>query len=108
MGAMATGAAVGTGSAIAHRAIGGLFGGGGGYYPASSGQPVEAGPATAPSPSQMLEEQNPCGGVMKSFAECMSATGGDMGACRSLYDAMQRCRLGPAAAAGADAPRLFG
>lgn len=81
--------ALGTGSAIAHRAIdsawGSMFGG------ASSGH-VE--PAQVQAGAQQLQQaQHPCADAAQQFADCMSKNGGDMGACDSMYNAMQQCKM---------------
>lgn len=83
------GMALGTGSAIAHRTIdsawGAMFGG-------SSGGHVE--PAQAQAGAQQLQQaQHPCADAAQQFADCMSKSGGDMGACDNMYNAMQQCKL---------------
>jgi hypothetical protein len=36
----------------------------------------------------------PCGERVKAFADCMTRTSGDMGACNMYFDAMQQCKNG--------------
>eukprot|EP00892_Ulva_mutabilis_P005409 jgi/Ulvmu1/323/UM001_0327.1 len=89
MGTVAQGMALGTGSAIAHRTIdsawGAMFGG-------SSGGHVE--PAQVQAGAQQLQQaQHPCADAAQQFADCMSKSGGDMGACDQMYNAMQQCKM---------------
>eukprot|EP01023_Acetabularia_acetabulum_P042715 TRINITY_DN4256_c0_g1_i5.p2 TRINITY_DN4256_c0_g1~~TRINITY_DN4256_c0_g1_i5.p2 ORF type:complete len:137 (-),score=50.70 TRINITY_DN4256_c0_g1_i5:249-659(-) len=86
MGTVATGAALGTGSAMAHHAVDGVMGMFGG------GRGREAEPQAAAAPAQM-EYTNPCQAQAKNFADCMSNTGGDMGACEPYFNAMQQCKM---------------
>lgn len=75
--------ALGTGSALAHRAVDSVF---------SSGERPE--PAQAVSAAQeMVKEQQPCSMQAKYFADCMSNANGDMNVCQPYFDAMQQCRL---------------
>ncbi|KAJ9525225.1 hypothetical protein QJQ45_020759, partial [Haematococcus lacustris] len=88
MGSMVTGAAMGTGSAIAHRAVDSFMG------PRETHVVHEHAPA-APSPAaapQMPSADGPCSERVKQFGDCMSRTGGDMGSCQIYFDAMQQCR----------------
>ncbi|KAJ9524817.1 hypothetical protein QJQ45_003053 [Haematococcus lacustris] len=88
MGSMVTGAAMGTGSAIAHRAVDSFMG------PRETHVVHEHAPA-APSPAaapQMPSVDGPCSERVKQFGDCMSRTGGDMGSCQIYFDAMQQCR----------------
>lgn len=87
MGSMVTGAAMGTGSAMAHRAVDSFMGprGGGGN---------EAAPV-APAPEQFGQApvSGPCAEQAKAFAECMSRHNGDMGACQFYFEHMQQCKV---------------
>lgn len=78
-----TGMALGTGSALAHRAVDSVF---------SSGERPE--PAQAVGAAQeIVKEQQPCSLQAKYFADCMSNAHGDMNVCQPYFDAMQQCRL---------------
>lgn len=80
--------ALGTGSAIAHRTIDSAWGamsGGGGAAPE---------PAQVQAGAQHLQEaRHPCADAATQFAECMSRSNGDMGACDFFYNAMQQCKV---------------
>ena len=78
---------MGTGSAIAHRAVDAVMG------PRTlvhehagapaAGASMEAAPAPAGAP------EGPCGAQAKAFADCIQRSGGDMGACQPYLDLMQ-------------------
>ncbi|MEW5302353.1 MAG: hypothetical protein WDW38_000368 [Sanguina aurantia] len=93
MGMMATGAAMGTGSAIAHRAVDGMMGGRGGEQAQAAGAPAEAYPQQQ---QQQYQQQQPaqsaCDNQMRAFTDCMSRTQGDMASCNLYFDAMQSCK----------------
>lgn len=97
MGSVMQGAALGTGSAIAHRAVDSMMG------PRTMHvEQAEAAPAAA-APQQQQQAYGapaPAGGACaeqaKQFAECMSRAGGDMGGCQFYFDAMQQCKLSAA------------
>lgn len=89
MGAVVQGAALGTGSAIAHRAVDSFMG------PRQTtvvhqheGEP----PAPAPAPMAAPSYQDACSNQAKAFTECMTKFNGDMGACQWYFDAMQACK----------------
>lgn len=92
MGSVVQGAALGTGSALAHRAVDSFMG------PRETrvvhehqgGAPAPAAPAAA---APMPQADGPCGDRVKQFAECMSRYNGDMGACQPYFDAMQQCKV---------------
>lgn len=75
------GAAFGTGSAVAHRAIDAAVGG-------REGAPMVENPQAA---SQM--ESSPCQRQTKAFADCMTENNGDMGLCQFYFDMLQQCKL---------------
>lgn len=84
-----SGAALGTGSAIAHRAVDSMMGprGGHGEEPAAA---APAGYAQGAPPSQYgSPEEQRCAAQAKAFAECMSRAAGDMGACQFYFESMQ-------------------
>ena len=81
-GMMMQGMALGTGSAMAHRAVDAVMGS---RHPA---------PAEATQAAQtIVQDQLPCSEQAKSFGECMSMSNGDMEACRVFFEYMQQCRL---------------
>ncbi|KAI8466912.1 MAG: hypothetical protein J3K34DRAFT_432131 [Monoraphidium minutum] len=91
MGAVAQGAALGTGSAIAHRAMDSVMG------PRTvvhehQGAPPAAAPMEAAAPAGAAQE-GPCAAQAKAFAECIQRSGGDMGACQPYLDVMQQCKF---------------
>merc|ERR1712137_1478552 len=83
---IAQGMAFGTGSAIAHRAVGAVAGsvsGGGGGEPA----PVES--AQMPQQQQI---QGACAMDKQMFFECLQVNRGDQQACSFLYEQLQSCQ----------------
>jgi len=90
MGSLVTGAAIGTGSAIAHRAVDSFMG------PRETkvvNESAAAAPLAQQVPMASGSAEGPCGNQVKNFAECMSRNNGDMGACNIYFDAMQQCKL---------------
>ena len=89
---IAQGMAFGTGSAIAHRAVGAVAGavtGGGSEEPAQhyEAPAVQQGqmPSSASDACQ-IDKQN--------FFECLKMNNGDAQSCQFLYDAMKQCQTG--------------
>lgn len=79
---------MGTGSAIAHRAVDSMMG-----PRTMQVEHVPAPEAAAPmAPAMSSQQEGPCQGQAKAFAECMARANGDMGACQYYFDAMQSCR----------------
>ena len=82
--------AFGTGSAIAHQAVGamaGSFGGGGGSEAAPEAQ------ASAPAMDQQQQQvQGACGNDKTMFFECLQINKGDQQACSFLYENLQQCQ----------------
>ncbi|RMZ53568.1 hypothetical protein APUTEX25_003390, partial [Auxenochlorella protothecoides] len=81
-GMLVSGMAMGTGSALGHRAVDAVLG---------SRHPEPA--AATEAAQQLVAEKAPCSEQAKAFADCMSWASGDMGACQQYFDAMQQCRL---------------
>jgi hypothetical protein len=83
------GMAFGTGSAIAHRAVGAVAGsfGGGGDAPAAD-QQVQA----APQQQQQQQLTGACAQDKSMFYECLQVNKGDQQACSFLYDQLQACQ----------------
>lgn len=89
---IAQGMAFGTGSAIAHRAVGavaGSFGGGGG-----SAEPVESAAANNDIQQQQQASQltGACANDKQMFYECLQMNKGDQQACSFLYDQLKQCQ----------------
>lgn len=74
--------ALGTGSALAHRAIDSVFS-------SSNPPPAQAQEAA----QQIVREDGPCTRQARTFADCMSDTSGDMEACRYYFESLQSCKL---------------
>lgn len=85
------GAALGTGSAIAHRAVDSFMGPRGHSEPAPAAAAAPAAPESYAAP---VQAEGPCAQQAKAFAECMSRASGDMGACQFYFEAMQQCKMG--------------
>lgn len=78
--------AMGTGSAIAHRAVGAVMG------PVSS-----YGTSSAPegqAAPQAAEPQGQCGNQMKAFNDCINQNVGDINKCQVYVDMLQACKRG--------------
>lgn len=93
MGSVVTGMAMGTGSAVAHRAVDGMMGPREVVHRHEGGPEAAAPAATAaaaPMPAYQQGESR-CNDQVKAFAECMSKNN-DMGACQYYFDAMQQCK----------------
>uniref|UniRef100_A0A7S0YJP9 CHCH domain-containing protein n=1 Tax=Polytomella parva TaxID=51329 RepID=A0A7S0YJP9_9CHLO len=84
MGSVVTGAAMGTGSALASRAIDSFMG------PRTVVHQHEGAPAAAPVSSS--DGMDPCISHTKAFSECMSKNN-DMAMCQYYFDAMQQCKI---------------
>ena len=84
---IAQGMAFGTGSAIAHRAVGAVAGsmsGGGSAEPAP-----EYAQGAMPQPQQL---QGACAMDKQMFYECLQVNKGDQQACNFLYDQLRQCQ----------------
>jgi hypothetical protein len=89
---IAQGMAFGTGSAIAHQAVGaavGAMSGGGSGGAAPTEQYNETQPL-AGSDNQQL--QGSCGQDKQMFFECLQVNRGDQQACSFLYENLQTCQ----------------
>jgi len=82
-GMVASGMAMGTGSAIAHTAINSVFGS---RHP-DPVQVQQAAEQVATTPNE------PCRNQAKTFMDCLSANNGDMDQCRFYFDTLQSCKL---------------
>ena len=78
-GTLMQGAALGTGSAFAHRAVDSVMG--------------SRGESAAPQQTPLESSQDPCQRQAKAFADCISDNNGDMGACQYYFDSLQQCKI---------------
>lgn len=86
MGTVAQGMAFGTGSAIAHRAVGAVAG-------SFSGSDAPAQEAAAPAAHATQQPvQDVCATNQKSFLECLNANQNDIGACQFYLDQFNQCK----------------
>ncbi|KAL7487961.1 hypothetical protein ACHAW6_013550 [Cyclotella cf. meneghiniana] len=86
---IAQGMAFGTGSAIAHRAVGAVANSfGGDSSPAEQTRQYEAG---APQ-IQQDQLQGPCAQDKQMFFDCLKVNRGDQQACSFLYEQLQSCQ----------------
>merc|ERR1719215_1218854 len=91
---IAQGMAFGTGSAIAHRAVGAVAGAmtGDGGQPAAQ-QPVEvAGDLQQQQVQQQQQLQGACSNDKQMFFECLQVNRGDQQSCSFLYEQLQQCQ----------------
>mmetsp|Transcript_18334 Transcript_18334/g.25191 ORF Transcript_18334/g.25191 Transcript_18334/m.25191 type:complete len:104 (+) Transcript_18334:854-1165(+) len=88
MGTMAQGLAFGTGSAVAHRAVGAasnaIFGG-------SDSAPVEQ-YEQAPQQQNAQAVPTACSMDQQNFFACLQQNQGNVQSCQVLYDALQMCQ----------------
>lgn len=80
-GMVVQGAAMGTGSALAHRAVGAVMGPVGGSH-----APAQPAPAAEP--------QGACANQMKAFNECINANAGEITKCQAYADMLTACKRG--------------
>ncbi|CAM9373185.1 unnamed protein product [Ectocarpus sp. 6 AP-2014] len=83
---MAQGFAFGTGSSIAHRAVGAVMGGGG------SSAPVEQAQEQAPQAYQQ-PPVDPCDVDKQNFGQCLQNNNNDVTACQFVFEALQTCQI---------------
>ncbi|KAI9916182.1 hypothetical protein PsorP6_018029 [Peronosclerospora sorghi] len=91
MSTVAQGMAFGTGSAIAHRAVGAVAGSFSGSSDASHPQP-EAAPALQESRAVQPPETQ-CGADQKAFLECLNSNSNDISSCQFYLDQFKQCQL---------------
>lgn len=85
---IAQGMAFGTGSAIAHRAVGAAAG-------AMSGDGGEQGQYEQQQPVDTMQQQQlqgACASDKQMFFECLQINKGDQQACSFLYENLQQCQ----------------
>ena len=86
---IAQGMAFGTGSAIAHRAVGAVAGSLGG----SEAAPVEQQQQAAPAQQGFDAMQGgACANDKQLFFDCLKANSGDAQSCSFLYEQLQQCQ----------------
>ena len=86
---IAQGMAFGTGSAIAHRAVGAVAGSLGG---GSEAAPVEQQQAAAPAQGYDAMQGGACANDKQLFFDCLKANNGDAQSCNFLYEQLQQCQ----------------
>lgn len=92
MGSVFHGAALGTGSAVAHRAVDSMMGPRDLQVTHENAPAPVSAAAAAPMHYSSPGAQDPCGERVKEFTDCMSRTNGDMSACTFYFDSMQACK----------------
>lgn len=88
---IAQGMAFGTGSAIAHRAVGavaGSFGGGGSEQQAAP----EYAQGSMPAQEMQQQFQGACAMDKQMYYECLQTNKGDQEVCQFLYDQLMQCQ----------------
>ncbi|KAG7397148.1 hypothetical protein PHYBOEH_001197 [Phytophthora boehmeriae] len=91
MGTVAQGMAFGTGSAIAHRAVGAVAGSMSGGSDAPQHQ--EAAPVQQDYQAAQPPQQNQCGADQKAFLECLNSNSNDISSCQFYLDQFKQCQL---------------
>lgn len=86
---IAQGMAFGTGSAIAHRAVGAVAGGMGG----GGGSAADQAPEYAQSAMPQQSIGGACAADKQMFYECLQINRGDQQACQFLYDQLKQCQM---------------
>ncbi|KAE9346951.1 hypothetical protein PR003_g7184 [Phytophthora rubi] len=87
MGTVAQGMAFGTGSAIAHRAVGAVAN-------SFSGSDTPQQQEAAPQDYQAAQppQQNQCGADQKAFLECLNTNSNDISSCQFYLDQFKQCQ----------------
>lgn len=87
MGSVVTGMAMGTGSAVAHRAVDSLMG------PRETRVVHEhVGEAPAPAPMAPMASGDRCGEFVRAFTDCMNRSNNDVNACEFYLNQMKECQ----------------
>ncbi|RLN98702.1 hypothetical protein BBJ28_00021260 [Nothophytophthora sp. Chile5] len=89
MSTVAQGMAFGTGSAIAHRAVGAVAGSMSG---GSDAPQQEAAAAPAQEYQAQPPQQNQCGADQKAFLECLNTNANDISSCQFYLDQFKQCQ----------------
>ena len=74
--------AVGTGSAIAHRAVGAVMGSMGGA----------AAPAAAAAAAPAAAAPSDCASFQREFSQCLAQNKSDIGACQHIMQNLEQCQ----------------
>ncbi|KAJ4701485.1 Cox19-like CHCH family protein [Melia azedarach] len=93
--AVADGLAIGTGSAVAHRAVDAVMGPRVIHHETVGSSAPAAAPAPAPTTSS-LGGADACGGQFKALQDCLNNYGSDISNCQFYMDMLQECRRGSA------------
>jgi hypothetical protein len=80
MSTVMDGLAFGSGSAIAHRAVGAVFGGIGGI----------GGPPT--SKTAAAKKVSPCAPFQAEFTQCLNSNPSDVELCQGFFDTLSQCQ----------------
>jgi len=86
MGTVAQGMAFGTGSAIAHQAVGAAVGA------MSGGGSSDSGQEAPPQQQQQQQQQDPCAYDTQSFNQCLQNNNNNLSACQEFFDALRQCQ----------------
>lgn len=89
MSTVAQGMAFGTGSAIAHRAVGAVAG----SFSGGSDAPQQQQEAPQDYQATQPPQQNQCGADQKSFLECLNSNSNDISSCQFYLDQFKQCQL---------------
>jgi len=94
-GALATGAALGVGSAVGHAVVGSMMSGGGSsdsgadHY-ASAEAPAQGGGYASGGYQEQYED--PCYDLKNTFDQCLSLNKSDITECQHYFNIFQQCR----------------
>ena len=90
---VAQGMAFGTGSAIAHQAVGSVARGLSGGDSGSAPEYAQGGPTpTGTSADMQPQLTGPCANDKQMFFECLQVNKGDQQSCTYLYDILKTCQ----------------
>ncbi|KAF0704245.1 hypothetical protein As57867_007374, partial [Aphanomyces stellatus] len=87
MSTVAQGMAFGTGSAIAHRAVGAVAN-------SFGGSSNEQGHEAAAAPAAAAPAQDVCSNDQKAFMDCLNANQNNVASCQYYFDQYNRCAGG--------------
>ena len=88
MGNVVQGMAFGTGSAIAHRAVGSVAGA------MSGGEQQPAPPQEVQQQQAPVQSVNNCAIDQQNFIQCLNANQGSVDACQFYFDSLNACQKG--------------
>ena len=89
---IAQGMAFGTGSAIAHRAVGAVAGSMSGGGSEAAAAPMEMQPQDMMQQQSQQQLQGACAQDKQMFFECLKVNQGDQQSCSFLYETLQSCQ----------------